>query len=85
LNYLLLRWLHERGFTYFDQGVGNEAYKLDNSSVTVPLARAVIARTIRGRLYVAVGDFAAAFKATALGSRIRQLRWSLARTLKRSN
>lgn len=83
LNYLLLRWLYDRGFSYFDQGVGDEAYKLENSTTTVPLARARIARTVRGRLFQAGHSMLARLKATPVGERVRRMRWTLSRALTR--
>ena len=84
LNYLLLRWLFDHGFSYFDMGVGDEAYKLDNADTTVPLARAVILRTARGRVIETGRNVVSRLKATPAGERVRQLRWTLARALRKS-
>ena len=84
LNYLLLRWLFDRGFSYFDMGVGDEAYKLENATTTVPLARAVILRTARGRVIETGRNVVSRLKATPAGERVRQLRWTLARALRKS-
>jgi len=79
LSYLLLRHLHEQGFLYCDQGVGDELYKLQNCDTTVPLARSVFARTARGHLYLAQRHFVAQLRASAVGERLRRLKWMLRR------
>jgi CelD/BcsL family acetyltransferase involved in cellulose biosynthesis len=79
LNYLLLRHLHEKGFAYCDQGVGDELYKLQNCDTTVPLARSVFARTSRGRLYLAQQQLMARLRGSAAGEQLRRLKWKLRR------
>ena len=82
LAHHLLRWLYDNGYTYFDQGVGDEGYKIENSTHTEHLSRAVIIRTARGRVVDTGRSIVARLKATPAGERARQLRWTVKRALR---
>jgi CelD/BcsL family acetyltransferase involved in cellulose biosynthesis len=83
LHFSLLQWLHERGFTYFDQGLGDEAYKLQSCDTTIPLGRATIAFTARGKRHLARHNLLNHLKATPVGDYVRQVRRTLSRGFRR--
>ena len=79
LNYRLMKCLHERGFVYFDQGYGNEPYKLRSSDTTVPLFSDEEARTAKGWVFLRAQQLRAAVRTSRLGARLRQAKWLVVR------
>ena len=77
LDSRLIKVLHERGFAYFDQGYGDEAYKLRNTDTDVPLFRALLGLTRRGRVYLAAGRWRAGLRESRLGAQLRSAKWAL--------
>lgn len=84
LNFRLLQWLHAAGFTYLDQGFGDEPYKLQNADTTVPLSQAVIGYTAHGRRHLARQAMLARIRALPQWESMRQLKWVVLRRLRRS-
>lgn len=82
LNYRLIKWLHERDYAYFDQGFGDEAYKLLNTDTTTPLFRTETALTLAGSVSLATNGLRARIRSSELGSRLRPLKWLLLRSLR---
>jgi CelD/BcsL family acetyltransferase involved in cellulose biosynthesis len=74
LAYLLLKQCHEHGFAYFDQGVGDEAYKLRNSDTHLPLYRLVQPLSLKGRVFVGWGHLREAARQSAIGEHWRALK-----------
>jgi len=81
LNLRLLHWLKANGFSYFDQGYGDEAYKLKSSDTTVPLYDVIEAYSLRGRLYLWLEQLIERLRAQPLWERLRQLKWAIRRRL----
>lgn len=82
LNYRLIKLLHERGYRYFDQGFGDEAYKLNSSDTTIPLACFEEARSVKGRLYLYLRQLRAAARSSKLGAKLREAKWIMIRKLR---
>jgi CelD/BcsL family acetyltransferase involved in cellulose biosynthesis len=79
----LLLWLHERGFTYFDQGFGDEPYKLQSADTDTPLHRLVAPVTVRGGIALATERLASRLRASRIWERLRPLKWVVLRALRR--
>lgn len=84
LNYRLLQWLKAEGFTYFDQGFGDEIYKLQNSDTTVPLYRLVNGRTRLGLHYLRLQALGKRLQASPQWEALRQFKWVVLRGMRRS-
>lgn len=83
LNYHLIKGAHEQQLDYFDQGFGDEPYKLINTDTTVVLHRAEMGVTPAGKLFLAVRNLRAGLGATPLGLRLRALKWVVLRAIGR--
>ena len=83
LNLMLLKWLHDNGYTYLDHGIGNEAWKLEACETTVPLFRCTVARTAIGRAHAARLALVARIRATEAWQKIRPLKWIVLRALRK--
>jgi CelD/BcsL family acetyltransferase involved in cellulose biosynthesis len=81
LNYRLIKLLHERGFAYFDQGYGDEAYKLRNADTTIALYCDEVALTARGRVFLFNDRIAKWARDSRLGTLVRSIRWTLSNQL----
>ncbi|MGN6101653.1 MAG: GNAT family N-acetyltransferase [Devosia sp.] len=81
LNLHLLHYLVAQGFTYFDQGYGDEAYKLRSSDTTVPLLDARMALTARGRVHTWTEGRMDALRDLPQWELLRQLKWRIRRRL----
>jgi CelD/BcsL family acetyltransferase involved in cellulose biosynthesis len=79
LNLMLLKWLHDRGYTYLDHGIGNEAWKLESCEATVPLYRRTIIRTPIGRIFALQTEALSRMRATRTWQKIRPLKWIVLR------
>ena len=79
LNYRLMKHLHERGFSYYDQGYGNEDYKLRSSDTTVPLFRDEEALTAKGWIFLHAQQLRAAVRTSRLGAELRKAKWVVVR------
>lgn len=79
LNLMLLQWLHERGYTYLDHGIGNEPWKLQACENTVPLVRRTIVRTPFGRMFALRMAAMTRLRATKIWQKLRPLKWALLR------
>ncbi len=84
LNYHLLKWLHGHGYSYLDQGYGDEAYKLQNCDTTVPLSKSLEAHSLLGRLQIGREALSAWLRAQPLWAKLRPLKWVLLRTIRQS-
>jgi CelD/BcsL family acetyltransferase involved in cellulose biosynthesis len=77
LNWLLLQRLHQDGFSYFDQGYGDEPYKLTSCDTTIPLITVEIGRTWRGRLSLQLRRLHHRLEEHPLWARLQRLRHDL--------
>jgi CelD/BcsL family acetyltransferase involved in cellulose biosynthesis len=78
LNWLLLQRLHRDGFSYFDQGFGDEPYKLQSCDTTIPLTTVEIGHTWRGWLYLQLRRLHHRLYAHPLWERLQSARHNLA-------
>jgi CelD/BcsL family acetyltransferase involved in cellulose biosynthesis len=83
LNYRLLQWLKQEGYTYLDQGFGDEPYKLQNCDTTVPLYRTVTGRSLLGRNRLRLLALGSRLHASAQWEMLRQLKWVVLRGMRR--
>lgn len=78
----LIRWCHAHGFAWYDFGVGDEAYKDEYCDVIIPLHRADVAVTLRGRLHLRALGLLASLRASRLWQTIRPYKWVVLRALR---
>jgi CelD/BcsL family acetyltransferase involved in cellulose biosynthesis len=78
----LLQKLKAEGFAYFDQGYGDETYKLRSTDTAVPLFDAIAAKNLRGQLYLGAGSLTRRLRAMPLWERLRQVKWVIRRRLR---
>jgi CelD/BcsL family acetyltransferase involved in cellulose biosynthesis len=83
LNWLLLERLKADGFAYFDQGFGDEPYKVQSCDTTIALNAAEIGQTPHGRLYLRLRRTRQRLRAHPAWERLRQLKWIMRRGLRR--
>lgn len=85
LNYHLIKRAHEQQLDYFDQGFGDEPYKLINTDTTVALYRSETGFTLAGKLFLFLRNLRTSLGATPLGLRLRSLKWVLLRAIGRKS
>jgi CelD/BcsL family acetyltransferase involved in cellulose biosynthesis len=83
LAHRLLRHLYDRGIHYFDQGYGDEPYKLQSSDTTVPLFREAIAVTPAGYALLAGYRLVSGARASRWWGMLRAARWTTTRAIRR--
>lgn len=83
LNLRLLEHLHERGFAYYDQGIGDEAYKVAHCDATVALARHVVPVSAAGQARLALAAGREALRNTPLWQNARRVKWEALRRVRR--
>lgn len=81
--YKTLQRLHGGGLDYLDLGVGDEPWKLDHCRTTVPLRRASLVLTPRGRVLMAALGGVEALRKTRIWQSLRPFKWVILRALRR--
>lgn len=81
LTYRLMKWLHEHQFAYFDQGFGDEYYKLRNSDTTIALLKMEAAQSLLGWAFLGLRRLRFRLGETPLGRKLRALKWTAVRAV----
>lgn len=81
--YKTLQRLHAEGLGYLDLGIGDEPWKLEHCRTTVPLRRATLVLTLRGRALVAALNALETLRRTRIWQSLRPFKWVILRSLRR--
>lgn len=79
LHEALIRWCHVRGMSWFDFGIGDEAYKASYCDTQIPLYRVEVPLGRIGRTSLALDRIVAELRATRAWRRLRPIKWLIIR------